>query len=89
MSLSLTVQNYEIELAARCALFLLRRYQRQIQQQDEMQAVLKSLKIHLRHHFGQSKRVVGMNLAALELVGKQLAEAGKQDFGGFAQSDFF
>ena len=54
-----------------------------------MQAVLKSVKIHLRYHFSQSKNVIGMNLAAINLVGKQMAEVGKQDFDGFEATDFF
>jgi len=62
--------NTEIELATRIALFLMKAYQTQLQQQSEMHQILASMNIHMKHYFKEHKRVIGKNLCALQLTSK-------------------
>lgn len=44
-----------------------------------MAEVLKSIEIHMRHHFRTSKNLIGMNQAAMKMLERQMHDAGKQD----------
>lgn len=57
--------NIEIELACKVVQNVLKSYQAQMQQQTEMHALLKSMHIHMKHYFRESKDVIGKNLCAL------------------------
>ena len=76
-------QNIEIELAARVALYLIRTYQVQVTQQvDQMRPLLQSVAIHLKYHFRNERETIGVNLAALSILQKQIAEIANNDFEG-------
>ena len=77
------LQNIEIELAARTALYLIKTYQIQVVQQvDTMRPLLQSLAIHLKYHFKNERQTIGVNLAALSILQKTIAEIANNDFGG-------
>ena len=50
------LQNIDLELSARAVFFILETYQQQIQMTIDLQPLLKSIAVHLRHHF-KSRRV--------------------------------
>jgi len=72
----------EIELSTRACLFLIKGYQTQLtfdsSSEDGVsasaQSLLKSLWIHMRAHFGDSKDTIGMNIAAIERLQSTLSE---------------
>lgn len=81
--------NIEIELAARTALYMIKTYEVQFTQQiDQVRPLLLSIAIHLKSRFTTDKDTIGVNIAALSIIGKQIAELEYNDFSGlFAARD--
>ena len=48
-----------------------------------MRPTLLSIGIHLKHQFKRQRETIGVNLAALQLLQKQIADATNKDFSAF------
>ena len=76
-------QKIDLELATRTALYLIKSYEIQITSQvDQMRPLLQSIAMHLKHHFMADRETIGVNMAALSILQKQLAELQNNDFEG-------
>ena len=66
--------NIEIELSTRAALYLIKTYEKEIVQQVEtMRPLLNSIAIHLKHQFKEQKNTIGVNIAALKILSKDVS----------------
>lgn len=84
----------EAELVARCSLYILKTYQVQLRQaSQEIVDLVKSLSVHLRHHFKHLKTSIGENSCAIKLFEKELrssqAAANDLDFSKPTEGDTF
>ena len=53
-----------------------------------MRPLLQSIAIHLKYHFKTERNTIGVNLAALSILQKSIAEIANNDFAGlFAKPD--
>ncbi|CAB1116366.1 unnamed protein product [Ectocarpus sp. CCAP 1310/34] len=75
----LLAAGLEIELCARCAVFLLRVHQARIVSTGSMVVVLDALRNNLRRQLEASRDVVGRNMAGLRILGR-LAEEDKNSY---------
>lgn len=59
----------DIELSARAAIFIVKTYQVQLKQANQsMLSLLKSISLHMRHHFKELRDEVGTNICGLKLI---------------------
>ncbi|CAM9454408.1 unnamed protein product [Scytosiphon promiscuus] len=75
----LLAAGLEVELCARCAVFLLKVHQARIVSTGSMVVVLDALRTHLRRQLEASRDVVGRNMAGLRILGR-LADQEKNAF---------
>ncbi|CAM9524371.1 unnamed protein product [Discosporangium mesarthrocarpum] len=68
----LLAEGLEVELCARCAIFLLRVHQAQIVANRTMVGVLDLLRTHLRQQLEASRDTVGRNMAGLKLLSRSI-----------------
>lgn len=68
---------------------MIKTYEVQFTQQiDQVRPLLLSIAIHLKSRFTTDKDTIGVNIAALSIIGKQIAELEYNDFSGlFAARD--
>lgn len=87
MSLLFYLEHYlrndiEVELSARAALYLIKTYEKGvIQQVESLRPLLHSISVHLRHRFKEQRNTVGVNIAALKILSKDVSSKADQDFG--------
>ena len=78
----------EIELSSRAAIFIVKTYQVQLKQANQsLLSLLKSISLHMRHHFKALRDEVGTNICGLKLVQKEVNEAheSRQEANGFGE----
>ncbi|CAM9439987.1 unnamed protein product [Hapterophycus canaliculatus] len=75
----LLAAGLEVELCARCAVFLLKVHQARIVSTGSMVVVLDALRTNLRQQLEASRDVVGRNMAGLRILGR-LADQEKNAF---------
>ena len=51
-----------------------------------MRPLLQSIAIHLKFHFRNERETIGVNLAALSILQKQIAEIANNDFQGLFEA---
>lgn len=74
--------DIEVELSARAALYLIKTYEKGvIQQVESLRPLLHSISVHLRHRFKEQRNTVGVNIAALKILSKDVSSKADQDFG--------
>ncbi|EKD20743.1 uncharacterized protein L3040_006461 [Drepanopeziza brunnea f. sp. 'multigermtubi'] len=73
-------RSMNIYLTCRIHLFMLRTHHRQIVASKTMRPVLEDIRVNLRKSLQRQKDEMGFNLAALRVMGSQLAEKGVKDY---------
>lgn len=64
--------SVEIELASRGIMYIMKTYQVQLKQTQELLPILKSISLHMMHHFKSLRDDIGVNISALKIVQKEL-----------------
>lgn len=69
-------RRWNITLTCRVLFFMLRTHQRQIVASRELKSVLEGMRADLRHTLGETKDLIGLNVAAMRFVGERVEERG-------------
>ena len=64
--------SIDIELASRATMYIMKTHQVQLKLSQEMLPILKSVSLHMNHHFKGLRDEIGINISALKIVQKEL-----------------
>jgi len=67
--------SIEIELASRGIMYIMKTYQVQLKQTQDLLPILKSISLHMIVHFKSLRDEIGVNISALKIVQKELNQS--------------